>query len=218
MKLLNPYPIIGLLAAALAAGCQEEESFPLSPAGPDGVGKGAAALSMADPCADFPDSDLVVKEMLDAVNTERAKHRLRPLKIDFTLMLIADFYACRLVEGRFFSHSDPVDGSHVDTRAEDFGYAFDKVGENLAARQPTVARAMEELMASPRHRDVILDPAFTEIGIAIKHGGEHGVYWVQEFGRPITAGGPPTSTRSAAKKPTPPVHPPDTTSRPTPVL
>ncbi|OQZ06623.1 MAG: hypothetical protein B6D36_04035 [Planctomycetes bacterium UTPLA1] len=39
-------------------------------------------------------------------------------------------------------------------------------------------------MASPGHRANILDPDFTEIGLAVKLGGADGPFWVQEFGRP----------------------------------
>jgi uncharacterized protein YkwD len=60
------------------------------------------------------------------------------------------------------------------------------VGENLAAGQPTPERAFTDWMNSPSHRDNILDPRFTELGVGVRFGGEYGVYWVQEFGLPAT--------------------------------
>ncbi len=126
--------------------------------------------------------------MIDAVNAERARHKLAPVHGEATLMQIADFYACRLVEGGFFAHEDPIGGSTVDGRAADFGYAFWKIGENLAAGQQSVDEAMAAWLASPSHRAILLDPAFTELGVAVKAGGPNGIYWVQEFGRPITDG------------------------------
>lgn len=136
--------------------------------------------------------------MIDAINAERAKRDLKPLRQNGTLMQIADFYACRLVDGHFFDHFDPYDGSTVVERAIDFGYPFFQIGENLAARQTTVKEAMSALMNSPKHRSNILDPVFTEIGVAVKIGGDHGIYWVQEFGRPLSEESPSGADSSTA--------------------
>ena len=176
------------------AGCQDQQSFP--PALNPMVAAVSDQLPL-DPCLDFSDAARSIRNMLDAVNSERHKSKLRPLKLDPTLMQIAEFYACRLVDGRFFSHVDPYDGSKVDTRAADFGYTFLKIGQNLAAEQRSVAEAMAALLDSPGHRSNILDPAYTEMGIAVKGGGEYGIYWVQEFGRPLSAGPMPPSSASS---------------------
>lgn len=178
-----------LFALAFGAGCEGQSSIPL--AALTGLGSPSAQSSrhiLSDPCHGVMDLDRLTQEMLDAVNAERAKAKLRPLRLDPTLSQIADFYACRLIDGGFFQHIDSDDKSTVVTRAGDFGYAFLKIGENLAAEQSTVKEVMAAWMNSPGHRTNILDPAFTEIGIAVKLGGEYGIYWVQEFGRPLTDG------------------------------
>src|SRR5438477_249764 len=79
-----------------------------------------------------------MRDLIHAVNAERAKLKLAPLKVNDILSQTAEFYACRLIDGEFFSHTDPFDGSSVDSRASNFGYAFLKVGENLAEGQDTV--------------------------------------------------------------------------------
>ncbi|QDV90267.1 Cysteine-rich secretory protein family protein [Phycisphaerae bacterium RAS2] len=168
----------------LAAGC-EDGVLPLSRSEMKPAATAARAL-FPDSCMDPPDGARLVSAMLDAINRERAKRDLSPLRPSNDLEQIADFYACRLIEGAFFSHRDPFEGSTLDVRAANFGYAFWKIGENLAAGQPTVDAAMAELMASPRHRANILDAAYTEIGISVKIGGDLGIYWVQEFGRPVS--------------------------------
>jgi len=195
------------LALVLASGCQEDQPTSLSPSGFLWRGGDAAARFLpADPCVAPLSQDKLIRQMLDAINAERSKHRLPPVKPDPDLMRIAEFYACRLVEGDFFAHVDPYDGSTVATRAADFGYAFRKVGENLAAEQRTAEQAMADWMRSPSHRANILDPAFTQVGIAVKGGGELGAYWVQEFGRPITESPLPiaatTTTRPTSSSPT----------------
>ncbi len=192
-----------LLAAALAVGCQEQSGPDTSAALGNAVGLSSGLLA-TDGCLDAADPQKLVGEMIDGINTERAKHKLPPLRTNPDLMQLADFYACRMVDGRFFGHYDPYDRSTVDSRASEFGYAFIQIGENLAARQTTARDAMAALMDSPSHRANILDPIYTEIGVAVKIGGEHGIYWVQEFGRPITDELPPGMEPAGSGGPTVP--------------
>ncbi len=177
------FALFGLFA--LAAGCDGQQVQDLTPFGPNDQVPDSA-LAKVQPCEDVSSEDQLIRQMIRAVNDERARHDLRPVRPHATLNQIAEFYACRLVDGRFFTHIDPFDGSTIDSRAADFGYAFLKVGENLAASQRTVQQAMEDWMSSPSHKANILDPAFTEIGVAVKRGGDYGIYWVQEFGRPLS--------------------------------
>ena len=97
---------------------------------------------------------------------------------------IAENYACRLIEGGFFGHEDPLNGYGALERAATAKYMFYAIGENLAAGPQTSAEVMKAWMDSPPHRDLILDPSWREIGIAVRNGGEYSIYWVQEFGDP----------------------------------
>jgi uncharacterized protein YkwD len=160
------------------------------------------------PCADPTNREVLIDGLAEAINGERGTRQLPALRLDHTLTQISEFYACRLVDGGFFAHEDPFDGSTVDVRAANFGYAFLKIGENLASGQRSVAEAVAAWMASPAHRANILDPAYTEIGAAVKVGGDAGTYWVLEFGRPITANAEP------AEKGTPALDDETTSSRP----
>jgi uncharacterized protein YkwD len=89
-----------------------------------------------------------------------------------------------MIEGDFFGHHDPDTGRGPADRALAGKYAFYSVGENLAAGQETAADVMKVWMKSPTHREIILDPAWKEVGIAIRGGGEYSLYWVMEFGDP----------------------------------
>lgn len=169
----------------MAVGCEGDGGFPLTPSALVLDKMGAAKPAPQDTCSDLPNGRTVVQALLDAVNAERARHHLRPLRLDTTLTQVAEFYACRMIDGGFFGHEDPFDGSTFDVRDVNFGYAYRKVGENLAVGHDSVRDVVADWMRSPTHRANILDPAFTEIGLAVKRGGEYGVYWVQEFGRPL---------------------------------
>ncbi len=182
---LHSFTAFGLVLALLA-GCQEDPRLHL--AQPDlSPGDAAARMLRVDICDDLPSSDAIIRKVIDAINAERAKLQRSALEPETTLMQIADFYACRLAEGGFFSHVDPFDASTVDSRATSFGYAFLKIGENLAAGQRTAEDVVRDWMESPGHRANILDPMFSEIGMSVKMGGSQGPFWVVEFGRPFTS-------------------------------
>lgn len=174
---------VALLPLFIAA-CQEGSPLPLKNSDLTDPASATARLLDLDTCTDPPLNEVLLTRLVDSINQQREKAGLRAVRREDTLMVIADFYACRLAEGGFFSHRDPFDNSTVDSRAISFGYPFYKVGENLAAGQLGVDEVVEAWMASPGHRANILDPDFTEIGVAVKLGGSDGPYWVQEFGRP----------------------------------
>lgn len=135
-------------------------------------------------CEEPADSAAMEAEILRLVNAERAKSGLGEVVRNETLVRQAEQYACEMVQFDFFDHVNPITGSTLGDRSRDFEYDFQVVGENLAAGQRTASQAFIDWMNSPGHRKNIMDPRFTELGVAVKLGGEYGVYWVQEFGRP----------------------------------
>ena len=62
----------------------------------------------------------------------------------------------------------------------EFGIQYGYAGENLAGNQ-SVEKAHEALMASPGHRQNILNPNYTHIGIGIVKGGSYGTMFTQLF-------------------------------------
>ena len=167
------------LGAALMAGCAETaatQTLSLNTASFTDIAPGE--------CTQALDGDELAERVIELVNQERAKIGLAALSENDTLRQVAEDYACRMIEEGFFAHYAP-DGDGPGERAVRGGYVFMKLGENLAAGQNTAEQAMAEWMSSDEgHRDNILSPDWTEIGVAVRLGGEHGVYWVQEFGDP----------------------------------
>lgn len=141
---------------------------------------------VSGPCDCFvpPEADVWAAEVLRLVNLERQQESLPPLAGEPTLAAQAEQYACELICDDFFAHVNPVTGSTLTDRSAEFEYAYWAIGENLAAGQPTPEAAVTAWMNSPDHRANVLHPAFTEIGVAVRVGGDYGIYWVQEFGRP----------------------------------
>jgi uncharacterized protein YkwD len=136
-------------------------------------------------CFEPADGDDWRDEILRLVNVERERAGLLPITHNQTLEDQATQYACEMIYYDFVEHVNPFTGTSATDRAEEFGYDWLAFGENLAAGQPTPARAMADWMASTEgHRENILNPQFTELGVGVRTGGEYGTYWVQEFGCP----------------------------------
>ena len=159
--------IIGL--CGLSAGCFEP------PPGSDGTSAKCVATEDVDDLAD---------QVLQLVNLERTEAGVAPVVQSDALSKLASDYACRMIDAGFFGHTDPDSGFGPGERAVAGKYLFWSVEENLAAGQATAANVMRVWMESESHRANILDHRWTEIGIAVRVGGEHSIYWVQEFGDP----------------------------------
>ncbi|MFQ5805311.1 MAG: CAP domain-containing protein [Phycisphaerae bacterium] len=136
-------------------------------------------------CAAVVNEDAWRDEILRLVNVERTRAGLSSLEHDQTLEDQATQYACEMIHYDFFAHGNPVTGTDLSARAEQFGYEYLIIGENLAAGQTSSAQAMADWMDSEGHRENILNPDFTELGVGVRTGGRFGTYWVQEFGRPL---------------------------------
>ncbi len=162
---------------ALSAGCY-------APSASDGKDALVEREREPAPCIISVDADLLADQVLQLVNLERAVAGLPPVVTNSVLEKIAGDYACLMIAEGFFAHIDPVTERGPGQRAVAGRYSFYVIGENLAAGQETAAGAMRVWMESPLHRAIILDPRWKEVGISVRLGGEHGIYWVQEFGDP----------------------------------
>jgi uncharacterized protein YkwD len=106
------------------------------------------------------------------VNAERAAARLGPVQTAAALEVSAQRHATDMIARGFFAHVSPSGGT-VDKRARRAGYITGPcwaLGEDLGWAPPTVASAQAVVgawMESPRHRSVILDADFRDIGIGL---------------------------------------------------
>jgi uncharacterized protein YkwD len=148
----------------------------------------ADALTTRFPlCQDPAEAAFWRAEVLRLVNDERRRNGLQALARNQTLETQAVQYACELIQYDFFDHVNPRTGTHLRDRSVEFGYDYWVIGENLAAGQRSPVEVVQAWLDSPCHRENIMNPAFTELGIGVRVGGDYGFYWVQEFGRPYAA-------------------------------
>lgn len=163
---------------AVAAGCGTGQEFPFTPV--------AGYATPDDEQCFVPENEAeLIEEVIRLVNEERAKHGLDPVTANTTLQAAAGQYACTMIVDEFFAHYHPETGEGPGERATAAGYSYRAVGENLAAGQKTPSEAMRDWMNSTLgHRENILNPMWSHIGVAVRTGGPYGIYWVQEFGAP----------------------------------
>ena len=134
--------------------------------------------------------------MLTLVNDARAVSRscgadpapAQPaLSWDCLLDQAAVGHSVSMATNDFHAHVSPVDGSDPGDRITAVGYTPQAWGENIAAGYPDEAAVVAAWLDSPGHCLNIMSGSFTELGagFAENAGSTYGIYWTQNFGRPL---------------------------------
>jgi len=128
--------------------------------------------------------------VIEFTNIERVKAGLSPLKGNAELNVSSGIKAQDLLDNQYFAHESPS-GIGVADLAEEAGYEFILIGENLALGNfkddQTLVQAW---MDSPGHRENILNAKYEDIGVSVIKGTFEGeVTWlaVQHFAFPSSA-------------------------------
>jgi uncharacterized YkwD family protein len=122
----------------------------------------------------------VEQEVVRLVNVEREKQGLKPLALDSKLSMVAGKKSQDMKDNNYFSHQSPTYGSPFDMLKQ-FGVSYKTAGENIAAGQHSAKEVVDGWMNSQGHRQNILNPSFTKIGVGHVTGGNYGSYWTQLF-------------------------------------
>ena len=132
-----------------------------------------------------------MNEVLALTNVERRNANLPEFTLNQNLSKAAQIQSEDLAIGDFFAHTSPT-GTTLADRLAVGGYTdYATAGENIAAGQASAEQVVREWMESPSHRENILDPEFTELGVGYyfleNDTGEINFnnYWTQTFGRPM---------------------------------
>jgi uncharacterized protein YkwD len=103
--------------------------------------------------------------MLGQINAVRARHGLRPLRIDYRLVAAARGHSADMMNRQYFAH-----GSFT-ARARAAGAHGPMFGEDLAwGTGVTPQWVVDRWLASPSHRAVLLRRGFRRVGIGIMFG------------------------------------------------
>ncbi|MFZ2555845.1 MAG: CAP domain-containing protein [Minisyncoccia bacterium] len=124
--------------------------------------------------------------LVNLANDDRAELALPTLTVNPALVAAAQAKADDMATKSYFSHTSPegYDSWHWFKEA---GYEYRFAGENLAVDFSDSGDVEDAWMRSPTHRDNIVSPKYTEIGIAVATGTYQGrptVFAVQMFGMP----------------------------------
>ena len=116
-------------------------------------------------------------EVLRLVNKERAKVGAPPLR--FAKDLAASAYVRAIELPTKFSHTRP-NGTKCFTAMPQRGHIL---GENLAGGQTSPQQVVQAWMDSKTHRDNILNPKYTDLGVVYYYRADskYKHYWVQHF-------------------------------------
>lgn len=141
---------------------------------------------------DLPNLPQTEAAIIEKTNAFRRQNGLGAVAPNKELAAAARWFAAYLARTGKFAHE--ADGREPHQRAAAHGYRYCMVGENLARnldnRGFTTERLASEVMegwkASPPHRHTLLEPAVTEIGVAVEQLSDRHPSFVsvQLFGRP----------------------------------
>jgi uncharacterized protein YkwD len=144
--------------------------------------------------SDIGDWQAAGKEVLRLVNEARATPRrcggqsfksAKPLAWNAKLASTALVHSREMASLDYFSHTGK-DGSQVDKRAQQQGYQWRRIGENIAGGPGSPKQVVSGWLASPGHCSNIMNPDYTQMGTAyaVNPKSSEVIYWTQVFGTP----------------------------------
>ncbi len=130
--------------------------------------------------------------VFDLTNQARRAKGLPPLSRDDELANVARAYSDDMLVRRFFDHTTP-DGVTFDKRiSAHYPHWIYAVGENIwfasgynpGNAQKLAKEIIDDWMSSPGHRENLLDPGYTHLGVGVS-ARHHTIRATQEFvGKP----------------------------------
>jgi uncharacterized protein YkwD len=165
------------------------------PSASPAVAVAAPVPALAPPPALDATPETLARRIVELTNAERAAVGAAPLAWSEGLAVAAEAHADDLAARGIVEHV--VDGVTPYDRVAAAGEDAASVGENLfralpVAADPTLAEGVVAAwMNSPVHRENVLDPAFTELGVGVSldpipaYPDARDLVAVQVFARPI---------------------------------
>lgn len=138
------------------------------------------------------------EQIIALTNVKRAENGLPPLSASSKLAGAAQAKSADMFSKNYWAHFSP-EGTTPWSFIRAAGYRYIFAGENLARDFNDAASVVNAWMASPSHKQNILDKNFKEIGVFVSDGrlqGREGVLVVQMFGASTSQ----TPVRSASSE------------------
>ncbi|MGF1524668.1 MAG: CAP domain-containing protein [Leptolyngbyaceae cyanobacterium] len=136
----------------------------------------------------LPSGLRVAYEVLALTNEFRLQNSVAPLSLNVELIQAAQFHSEDMASGDYFAHTSPDGSSTLRNRLQATQYSSSLASENIAVGQFSATSAVNGWMNSVFHRENMLDPRFTELGVGYYYFGNdtgkvnYTHYWAQTFG------------------------------------
>jgi hypothetical protein len=158
-------------------------------------------------------TSMSINGLLADTNSARASNGVGALSLNGKLDSAAQAKANDMAARNYWSHNTP-EGNPPWVFVTAQGYNYQKLGENLAAGFSDEQATINGWMASPPHKENLLDSAFTDVGFGFANnpnytsaGGGPMTIVVAFYGKPASSSAPVAQTAPppapAAKKPAP---------------
>jgi uncharacterized protein YkwD len=103
--------------------------------------------------------------LYNLINEDRADYSVNPVSINTNAMNAAMAKAEDMINNNYFSDESPTYGTPSQLLT-DFGASYKVDGENIA-EVANVEAANADFMSDPAHQAIILDSAYTQVGVAV---------------------------------------------------
>jgi len=130
-------------------------------------------------------SSLIAREIIDLTNQARAEASAPTLSPSSALMLAAQLHSQDMARLNLMSHDIPgIPLASLTDRAAYVHYHYLRLGENIAYNQADAASVVTSWMNSQPHRENMLDPSYTQIGIGVARNQRGEPYYSMMLGTP----------------------------------
>lgn len=127
--------------------------------------------------------------LFDATNVRRVSQGLAPLRANGYLVGVARIRSQDMATNDYFAHTSPVTGDTAFSLMDAYGVLYDWAGENLAMNNYPAAECVgvadQALWDSPPHRENILNPHYTDMGIGLRVSPDGMYYFTILFTGPV---------------------------------
>lgn len=135
-------------------------------------------------------SNITPTQVIEQTNQERRRLGLPALTYNSELDAAALKKGQDMFSQQYWAHTSPV-GKEPWSFMKEAGYEYQAAGENLARDFSVTSDMVQAWMNSPTHRANVVNPKYTEIGVAVIDGtlqGYETTLVVQMFGQPTSSG------------------------------
>ncbi|MET1015152.1 MAG: CAP domain-containing protein [Paenisporosarcina sp.] len=119
-------------------------------------------------------------QLFDLTNAARVHHGVNAVKWDSLIQITAFEHSKDMAINNYFSHTNLKGESPFDRMTSD-GISYRVAGENLAYGQSSSIFAHEGLMNSIGHRENLLKPDFSLLGVGVAFNEENQPYYTENF-------------------------------------